>query len=232
MKRRKILVIEDEADIREVIIYNLVRENYDTLGASDGEEGMRLIQAESPDLVLLDLMLPGVNGLDICKRLKMEPSLGSIAIIMVTAKGEEADIVLGLELGADDYVTKPFSPKELVSRVKAVLRRSRAEQHDETGVRIVREGLVIDSSKHSVLVDGNPVELTATQFRILRFLALHPGRVYTRDQLVNQAIGHDSYVIDRNIDVHIRAVRKKLSGYMYLIETVRSVGYRFKDADE
>ncbi len=232
MKRRKILVIEDEADIREVIIYNLIRENYDTLGASDGEEGMRLIQAESPDLVLLDLMLPGVNGLDICKRLKMEPSLGSIAIIMVTAKGEEADIVLGLELGADDYVTKPFSPKELVSRVKAVLRRSRAERQDETGDRIVREGLVIDSSKHSVLVDGRPVELTATQFRILRFLALHPGRVYTRDQLVNQAIGQDSYVIDRNIDVHIRAVRKKLSKYMYLIETVRSVGYRFKDTGE
>jgi two-component system alkaline phosphatase synthesis response regulator PhoP len=231
MKREKIVVVEDERDILEVIGYNLGREGYRVVTATDGLEALRLIRVEAPDLVLLDLMLPGLDGIELCRRLKLDPVTKAIPIVMVTAKGEEADVVLGLGVGADDYVTKPFSPKELVARVKAVLRRGPLKEETGGGERIVRDGVVIDAARFEVRVDDTSVAFTATEFRLLHFLATHPGRVFTRDQLLNRVIGEQAVVIDRNIDVHVRGVRKKLGAYRELIETVRGVGYRFRDVE-
>ncbi|MEM7260954.1 MAG: response regulator [Planctomycetota bacterium] len=231
MKRPKVVVIEDEPDILEVIDYNLQREGFRVVGARDGELGLELTQSESPDVVLLDLMLPGLDGLEVCRRMKSDALTRDIPVIMVTAKGEEADVVLGLGLGADDYVTKPFSPKELSARVRAVLRRAPLREATSDDQRIERDGLVIDPDRHDVRVDGESVTLTATEFRLLHFLASHPGRVFTRDHLLSRSIGEDAVVIDRNIDVHVRAIRKKLANHRDLIETVRGVGYRFKDLD-
>lgn len=232
MKPKKVLVIEDEADIREVIEHNLSREGYQVYSSSDGEEGLQLARKKAPDVVLLDLMLPGLNGLDVCRELKADPLTCSIPVIMVTVKGEESDIVLGLGIGADDYVTKPFSPKELVARVKAVLRRGQSKGVQSGRERIVRGQVVIDAGRHEVRVDGKPVTFTATELRLLHFLASHPGRVFTRDQLLSRVIGDDAFVIDRNIDVHIHSIRKKLGEHRHLIETIRGVGYRFRDEEE
>lgn len=229
----QIAVIEDEADIREVMQYNLTREGFSAIVAGDGVEGLGMVRREGPSLVLLDLMLPGMDGLEVCKALKADTLTRDIPIIMVTAKGEEADVVLGLELGADDYVVKPFSPRELVARVRAALRRGPfrevAASRDE---RIVRDGLVVDAVRHEVRVDGALVTLTATEFRLLHVLAAHPGRVLTRDQIINRIIGEQAVVLERNIDVHVRAVRAKIGPYRDLIETVRGVGYRFRDLDD
>jgi len=230
IRREKIVVIEDEPDIGEVIEHNLKREGYRVSRTADGEAGWDLIRQKAPDLVLLDLMLPGLDGIELCRRLKADPVTSEIAVIMVTAKGEESDVVLGLGVGADDYVCKPFSPKELLARVRAVLRRTRGPRAGGAPRdRIVREGLAIDRLKHEVSVDGHPVSFTATEFRLLYSLASHPGRVFTRDQLLSRVIGESAAVIDRNIDVHVRAVRKKLGPYRELVETVRGVGYRFRD---
>ena len=231
MRRETILVIEDEPDIREVIEYNLRREGYQVIAARDGESAVTLAKRESPDLLLLDLMLPGLDGLEVCRRLKSDPLTRSVPIVMVTAKGEESDIVLGLGLGADDYITKPFSPRELVARVRAVLRRGPLREEYSARERIVRKGVVIDAARHEVRIDGTPIPFTATEFRLLHFLASHPGRVFTRDQLLNHVIGENAVVIDRNIDVHIKSLRKKLGNYRTLIETVRGVGYRFQDEE-
>ncbi len=227
--REKIIVIEDEDDILEIIQYNLNRESYQVLTARDGEEGLALVRREAPHLVLLDLMLPGLDGLEVCRKLKTDPLTKSIPIIMVTAKGEESDVVLGLGVGADDYITKPFSPREMVARVSAVLRRGPIKEEAGAGERIVREGLVVDSNRHEVLIEGKPIIFTATELRLLHFLASHPGRVFTRDHLLSRVIGDDAIVIDRNIDVHIRAIRKKLGEHRNLVETVRGVGYKFSD---
>lgn len=232
MKREKVVVIEDEADIREVIEHNLIREGYKVHCAPDGETGLQLINREAPSIVLLDLMLPGLDGIELCRQLKTNPVTRSIPIIMVTAKGEESDIVLGLGLGADDYVVKPFSPKELTARVRAVLRRAPLRDDSVGHKRIVRGEVVIDTSRHEVRIEGKAVAFTATQLRLLHFLASYPGRVFTRDQLLNRVIGEDALVIDRNIDVHIRAVRMKLGKYRDIIETIRGVGYRFRDEEE
>ena len=229
MKGGKIVVIEDEADILEVIAYNLAREGFRPICARNGEEGLGKVREEAPALVVLDLMLPGLDGIEACRLLKLDPVTRSIPIIMVTAKGEESDIVLGLGVGADDYVVKPFSPKELMARVKAVLRRGAAKDDLAAGERIVREGLLIDARRHEVRVDGVPVVLTATEFRLLHFLVSHPGRVFTRSQLLSRAIGEEAVVIDRNIDVHVGSIRKKLGPYRDLLETVRGVGYRCRD---
>jgi two-component system phosphate regulon response regulator PhoB len=229
-KREKIVVIEDEADILEVLQYNLKREGYTVIASRDGEEGLDSVRRENPDLVLLDLMLPGLDGLEVCKRLQADPVTANVPVIMVTAKGEETDVVSGLQIGADDYVTKPFSPKELLARVKAVLRRGPVREQRAVGDRIVRDGLVIDITKHIATVDGEAITLTATEMRLLHFLGAHPGRVFTRDQLLSRAIGDHAVVIDRNIDVHIGAIRRKLGAYRELIETIRGVGYRFRDA--
>ena len=232
MVREKIMVIEDEADILEVIEYNLLREGYRVCSARDGEEGVHLVRKEKPDLVLLDLMLPGLDGIEVCRKLKSDPLTQHIPVIIVTAKGEESDIVLGLGIGADDYVTKPFSPKELLARVMAVLRRGSVKKEQVSGERIVRDELVIDAGRHEVRVKGKPVLFTATEFRLVHFLASNPGRVYTRDNLLSKGIGEDTFVLGRNIDVHMRTVRKKLGPFRDLIETIRGVGYRFRDEEK
>jgi two-component system phosphate regulon response regulator PhoB len=229
MRKSHIVVIEDEADLREVIHYNLEREGFNVATAGDGESGLKLVRGQQTELVLLDLMLPQMDGLEVCRRLKGDDGTRSIPVIMVTAKGEESDVVLGLGLGADDYVTKPFSPKELVARVRAVLRRGKLREERGPRERIEAHGMVIDTARHEVRVDGKPVTLTATEFRLLHFVASHPGRVFTRDHLLSRVIGEDAYVVDRNIDVHVRSIRKKLGERRDVIETIRGVGYRFLD---
>jgi two-component system alkaline phosphatase synthesis response regulator PhoP len=230
MSGEKILVIEDEPDILEVIRYNLSRDGYRVETAVDGEEGLERVRREAPDLVLLDLMLPGVDGIEICRKMKGDAVTRGTSVIMVTAKGEESDVVLGLGVGADDYVVKPFSPGELLARVRAVLRRGPLRVRPPE--RIERDGVIIDAGRHEVRVGGRPVPFTATEFRLLHFLASHPGRVFTRDQLLSRVIGHDAMVIDRNIDVHVRSIRKKLEDCRDLVETVHRVGYRFKDTGD
>lgn len=231
MKRHKVVVIEDEADILEVIEYNLSREGFAVISCRDGEEGLRVVQSEVPAMVLLDLMLPGIDGIEICRTLRSDPVTKGIPIIMVTAKGEESEIVLGLGVGADDYVVKPFSPKELVARVKAVLRRGPVREDLGTRGRVVRGPLSIDPTRHEVRIGRIQISLTPTEFRLLHFLASHPGRVFTRDQLLNHTLGEEAIVIDRNIDVHVRSIRRKLSPYGDMIQTIRGVGYRFKDEE-
>jgi two-component system alkaline phosphatase synthesis response regulator PhoP len=232
MSPTKIVVIEDEIDILEVIEYNLSREGFKVITATDGKAGLRKIIDEAPDLVLLDLMLPGVDGIDLCRRIKADPVTNSIPVIMVTAKGEESDVVLGLGVGADDYIPKPFSPKELIARVKAVLRRGPLREELAAGERISISGVTIDTRRYEVRVGGKIVDFTATEFRLLHFLASHPGRAFNRDQLLSRVIGDGAQVLDRNIDVHVRAVRKKLDDHSGLIETIRGVGYRFRSDEE
>ena len=230
MKKTKIVVVEDEADILEVIDYNLSKEGFDVSSSSDGLDGLALVQKEIPDLVLLDLMLPGMDGIEICRTLKTDPATRSISIIMVNAKGEESDIVLGLGIGADDYVLKPFRPRELIARVKSVLRRGGLKEEANQEI-ITIDGLVIDCHRHEVRLEGKIINLTAMEFKLLYFLASHPGRVFTREQILNNVSSEDAYIIDRNIDVHIRSIRKKLDKQRDLIETIHRVGYRFRDEE-
>ena len=230
MKKPKIVVIEDEVDILEVINYNLSKEGFDVCSALDGEEGLALIKKEVPDLVLLDLMLPGLDGIEICRKLKTDYSTRSIPIIMVTAKGEESDIVLGLGMGADDYMVKPFRPRELMARIRSVLRRGEFIEVGEGVVSI--DELVIDINRHEVKLEGKIIVLTAMEFKLLHFLASHPGQVFTRENLLNHVSSDDTFIIDRNIDVHIRSIRKKLNKHRELIETIHRVGYRFRDKDQ
>jgi len=232
MKQKIIIVVEDEVDIREVIEHNLSREGYEVHSSADGEKGLALVRKILPDLVLLDLMLPGLDGITVCRRIKADPLTSSTAVVMVTAKGEESDIVLGLGVGADDYVIKPFSPRELIARVEAVLRRGPLKDEQNTRERVVRGDLVIDIGRYEARIGENPLAFTVTELRLLHFLASYPGRVFTRDHLVKRAIGEDTYVVDRNIDVHIRSVRKKLGEHRDLIKTIRGVGYRFQDEGE
>lgn len=230
--RERIVIIEDEVDILDVLQLQLTREGYRVTACSNGEEGLARVREEDPDLVLLDLMLPGLDGLEVCRRIKSDPVTEGVRIVMVSAKGEETDIVIGLELGADDYVAKPFSPRLLLARIKAVLRRGPRKQERESDERITREGLVIDMVAHRVTVHGDAINLTATEMRLLHFLASHAGRVFTRDQLLSRVIGERAVVVDRNIDVHIGSVRRKLGECRDLIETLRGVGYRFKEEGE
>lgn len=224
------MVVEDEPDIFEIMEYNLKREGYEVFGCLDGADGIEMVRRERPDLVLLDLMLPGMSGLDICRALKTEELTRNIPIVIVTAKNTESDVVLGLGLGADDYIAKPFSPRELIARVQAVLRRGPLQSEQEKdSERLAYEGLVVDAGRHQVTVDEEVGTFTATEFRLLHFLMSHPGRVFSRDQLVQNSIGTQAVVLDRNIDVHIRSIRKKIGPYRDLIETVRGVGYRFQE---
>ncbi|MCB1646986.1 MAG: response regulator [Pseudomonadales bacterium] len=228
MSRSRVVIIEDEPDIIEVISYNLKREGYQVSAARRGDEGLNLVRNQSPALVLLDLMLPEIDGLTICQQLKSDPITRDIPIIIVSAKGEESDVVIGLGLGADDYIAKPFSPRELIARVKAVLRRGplKEDQHKE---RIQIKDLVIDTARHEVRLKDENIKLTATEFKLLFQLASQPGRAFTREQLLNRVVGEGVIVVDRNIDVHIRSVRKKLGSYAQMIQTIRGVGYRFID---
>jgi two-component system phosphate regulon response regulator PhoB len=228
MAGKHILVVEDEEDIRELLRHNLAKDGYTVSVAATGEEGLRRARAETPDAVLLDLMLPGVDGLEVCRALKRDKKTEKIPIVMVTAKGEEADIVAGLELGADDYITKPFSPKVLVARLRAVLRRRARPPAAPDSVLRVRT-ITIDPGRHEVKVGEKPVELTFTEFRLLQLLAGRPGWVFTRYQIVNAIRGDDYIVTDRAVDVQVVGLRKKLGPAGKWIETVRGVGYRFKD---
>jgi len=229
MRQRTIVVVEDEKNISEVIAYNLKREGYKVICSASGEDGLKLIKSEQPDAVLLDLMLPGLDGLEVCRRIKSDPVLRDIPVLMVTAKGEESDIVLGLGIGADDYIPKPFSPRELIARVKAALRRGPLRESLEVEKRLEHGDVVINSVRHEVTVGGTPLELTPMEFRLLHRLASDPGRVYSREELLELAGSGDALVLERNIDVHIKSLRKKLGDKRDLIETVRGVGYRVKD---
>jgi two-component system phosphate regulon response regulator PhoB len=229
LAKTKILVIEDEPDILEVIQYNLEREGHKVIACRNGELGLSRIRTDDPDLVILDLMLPGMDGVEVCRQVKSDPVTRAIPVIMVTAKSEESDIVLGLGIGADDYITKPFSPKELLARVKVVLRRGPLRAESGGGDRVVRGPLTIDMSRHEVRVGDLMLTLTPTEMRLLHFLASHPGRVFPRAHLLSRVIGEDAIVTDRNIDVHVRALRQKLGDHGDWIETVRGVGYRFAD---
>jgi two-component system phosphate regulon response regulator PhoB len=228
MSKEKILVVDDEEDILELVRYNLAREGYDVIRAASGEEGLEKVAATLPDLIVLDLMLPGIDGLEVAKRLKNDSKTRNIPIVMLTAKGEEADIVTGLELGADDYITKPFSPRVLTARVKAVTRRHTKSSGDADEVIHVHE-LVIHPGRREVVVDGEPIELTYTEFQVLYLLAKRPGWVSTRSQIVDGVRGDDYPVTDRSVDVQIVGLRKKLGPYGKYIQTVRGVGYRFKE---
>ena len=229
MAKQKILVVDDEEDILELVRYNLAKEGFDVVCASSGEEAIPICQKQKPAVVILDLMLPGVDGLEICRTLKSDTKTRGIPVVMLTAKGEESDIVLGLELGADDYVTKPFSPRVLLARVRAVLRRRRVSSNAEGEQALEIDGLRIDPQRHEVLVHGEMTALTATEFRILHFLARHPGWVFPRSKIVDRVHGEDYPVTDRSIDVQIVGLRKKLGACGELIETVRGVGYRFRE---
>jgi len=227
---KTLIVIEDEDDIAELIRYNMEREGYDVRVAATGEAGLALVERVRPDAVLLDLMLPGTDGLEICARLKRDKGTESIPIIMVTARGEEADVVAGLELGADDYVTKPFSPRVLAARVRAVLRRQKRENEDpRDDAPVSSHGLYIHPGRHEVRMDDETVELTATEFKILYFLATRPGWVFSRYQIVDGIRGPGYPVTERAVDVQIVALRRKLAARGELIETVRGVGYRFRE---
>jgi len=228
MAKENILVVEDEDDIRELLRYNLAKEGYKVTGSASGEEALKAVRVAMPDLVLLDLMLPGLDGLEVCRSLKQDPQTRNLPIVMLTAKGEEADIVAGLELGADDYVTKPFSVRVLLARLRAVLRRRSAAPLPETAPITIHE-LEIHPGRHEVLVQGRPVDLTATEFRLLNLLARRPGWVFTRSQIVNEIHGDDYSVTERAVDVQMVSLRKKLGPYGKYLETVRGIGYRFKE---
>ncbi len=227
MAHERILVVEDEEEILELLRYNLAKQGYRVWCAGRGEDALRMALADAPDLVVLDLMLPGMDGMEVCRRLRRDPATQAVPIVMVTAKGEESDVVAGLELGADDYLTKPFSPRVLVARIRAVLRRKAAEAISNGAAIRVRD-VVIHPGRHEVSVGSNVVELTATEFRVLRVLAQRPGWVFTRHQIASQIHGGEAIVTDRSIDVQIVALRRKLGPAGRSIETVRGVGYRFK----
>ena len=228
MANQKVLVVDDEEDILELLKFNLSREGYQVTCATSGEQALRLVRSENPDLIVLDLMLPGIDGLEVTRRLKNDPDTKNLPIIMLTAKGEEADIVTGLELGADDYITKPFSPRILLARVRAVLRRKIKGQLEETSVLRIHD-LEIDPGRHEVLLNGKPIQLTFTEFGILNYMARRPGWVFTRLQIVEAVRGEDHPVTDRSVDVQIVGLRRKLGPAGKYIETVRGVGYRFKE---
>lgn len=225
MTSQHILIIEDDEDIQELLRFNLSKEGYRVSGAFTGTEGITKAKEGKPDLIILDRMLPGMEGLDVCKELKRTPELVNTPIIMLTAKGEDSDVVAGLELGADDYVTKPFSPKVLIARIRSVLRR----QESEDTQLLNRAGIQIDLNKHEVKVEQTPVLLTSTEFKILHFLAKRPGWVFKREQIVDAVHGDNHAVTDRSVDVQITGLRRKLGLAAETIETVRGVGYRFRE---
>ncbi len=229
MARERILVVDDEQDILELIRYNLSREGYQLDTVLSGEEALKIARDRHPDLIILDLMLPGIDGLDVCRLLKGETRTAGIPIIMLTAKGEDSDVVTGLELGAEDYMTKPFSPKVLIARVRNILRRKTRTAEEKEVKMVVIEDMKIDPSKHKVTVGKEDIDLTATEFALLMFLAKRPGWVFTRSQIINGVKGDDYPVTDRSVDVQILNLRKKLGTMGEYIETVRGVGYRFKE---
>lgn len=227
MSKEKILVVDDEQDLVKLVRFNLEKDGYKVISAFNGEDALFLARKERPALIILDLMLPGIDGLEVCKKLKADQELTNIAIIMLTAKGEESDITVGLKLGADDYVTKPFSPKELLARIQAVLRRTKISSSTKDYIEI--DDLIINMHKHEVTIKNEIIPLTLTEFKILHQLASKPGRVFTRDQLLDAISGSETFVVDRTIDVHIASLRKKLSAFANRIITIRGIGYKFRE---
>ena len=234
MKRGRILVVDDEPDLLELVKHQLGKEHYEVTTAQDGEVALAQARRHPPDLVVLDLMLPGIDGLEVCRRLKADPRTMHVPIIMLTAKGEESDAVIGLSQGADDYVRKPFGSKELVARIGARLRSARGEPpHASTGStgKVTTFGdLVVDPVKHEVVLAGEPIQLTLTEFKLLHFLVSNRGRAFTRNQLLNAVVGQDAIIIDRNVDVHVATLRRKLKEYGPSILTIRGLGYKFREA--
>jgi DNA-binding response OmpR family regulator len=226
--KKKIYVIDDEKDIQDILKINLTAEGYSVSTFSSGEEALKTIGNDRPDLILLDIMMEGMNGYDFCKEIRAS-QLGRIPIIFLSAKSEEFDKVLGLELGGDDYITKPFGIKELLSRVKAVFRRAEMQTQAASGGMIKREGIELWPDKYQLKIDGADVKVTKTEFNLLYLFISNPGKVFTRDNIINSVKGEDIYVIDRTIDVHIMNLRKKLGNYKNMISTFSGVGYGFKD---
>ncbi len=225
MAKTRILVADDEPAIVDVLVYNLKRENFEVTSASDGREAIQKCQAAPPDLLILDLMMPHVDGLQVCRRLRSDPRTQGIRILMLTAKGDETDEIVGFNLGADDFVAKPFRVKPLIERVKALLRRREAPSTAAGGVVII-ESIEIDSTNHTVLRDGKELTLTPTEFRLLWTLGRQPGRTFSRHELLDCCRGEDANSMERTIDVHVRALRKKLDDLADIVETVRGIGYR------
>ena len=225
----KILIVEDEPDIVELLVYNLDQAGYKTEAVFNGAEALDRVKIEPPDLVLLDLLLPEVDGLEVCRTLKRDPDTASIPIIMLTAKGEAIDRIVGLELGADDYITKPFSPREVLLRIRAVLRRAPNVARNKPSNQIQIEDLKIDLDRHQVFSEGSVIDLTATEFKILSLFAHSPGRVFTRSILMDAVWGQEYYGIERTMDTHVSRLRRKLGQFGERIETVHGVGYRLKE---
>lgn len=227
MARSRILIIEDDRSLAEVLAYNLKQAGYEVLQARDGPDGLQQAEVKTPDLVLLDLMLPMVDGLEVCRRLRANPVTRDVLILMLTARAEESDQVVGLSLGADDYVTKPFSVKVLQERIKALVRR-RAGAVDDNDL-VSSQGITIDRHRHRALAGDEPLGLTLSEFRLLEVLVRQPGRAFSRSELIDAALGDDAMVLERTIDVHIRSLRQKLGAHAEVIETVRGIGYRFRE---
>jgi two-component system alkaline phosphatase synthesis response regulator PhoP len=226
MEKGKILIVEDDHDIVEMVKYNLKEQGYVTVSAFNGKQGIKLAEKEQPDLIILDIMLPVVDGFEVCRTLKNNRTTANIPIIILSAKSQETDKIVGLELGADDYVTKPFSPRELIARIRAILRRSHEKPLDE---KIERGDIVIDKAKRKILVRGAEIAPTFTEFKLLEFMARRPGIVFSRDQILDAISGDNTIVTDRTVDAHIKSLRQKLGKAKDYIETVRGAGYRFKE---
>ena len=225
MSTKRILIVEDDRSLAEVISYNLEEQGFDVHVLRDGMDGLQYAQLNPPDLIILDLMLPVIDGLEVCRRLRADVNTQSLPILMLTAKSEETDQVVGFSVGADDYVTKPFSIKVLLERVKVLIRRY--NRREDVGDVVASQGIIIDRRRHLATVDGQPVPLTRTEFGLLDTLLRQPGRAFSRAELIQTAIGDDALVLDRTVDVHVRSIRSKLGEHAELVETVRGIGYRF-----
>lgn len=229
----KILIVDDEKDIVDLISYNMEREGFSVAKAYDGESALQTIRTQKPDLIILDLMLPKLNGLDVCRNVRRNPQTAALPIIMLTAKGDEIDKIIGLEVGADDYVTKPFSVKELIARVRSVLRRFKESEKAAEAEEFTHRGLKINYTSCLVSVDGKAVTLSPTELKLLFFLSRHPGRVYSRNQIIDHVWGDETFITDRAVDVHIRRLRSQIEKDVenpHYIQTVRGFGYKFADA--
>ena len=227
MSKGQILIVEDDRSLAEVLEYNLRQDGYQTVVANDGQEGLRQARVRTPDLVVLDLMLPMIDGLEVCRRLRADPATRSMLVLMLTAKTEETDEVVGFSVGTDDYVAKPFSVKVLLERIRALLRRRDGNATDDNVA--VSQGVMVDRERHRVTIDEQPLDLTPSEFGLLQALLRQPGRVFSRSELIDAALGGDSLVLERTIDVHVRSLRKKMGAHAVLVETVRGIGYRFRD---
>ncbi|MCC5827987.1 MAG: response regulator transcription factor [Phycisphaeraceae bacterium] len=230
-----VMVVEDEPDLQDLLRYNLNRQGYKVVCADSAEQGLKQIQRQPPNLIVLDLMLPGMDGLEFCRLLRKDPQTANLPVLILTAKGEEADIVTGLDTGADDYLAKPFSPRVMLARVKALLRRGQTATEGDSGSQsnlISVKAMAIDSDKHEVRVAGRRVDLTATEFKMLWLLASKPGRVFTRQQIITAIHGQYAAVTDRSVDVQIVTLRRKLGEHGSDVETVRGVGYRFRESGD